>query len=446
MFRLRFILEEFFRSFRKSLFKDILLMLIFSISIVMAVILCSYYFDMGERYSEINQHIDDSEWHNLETLTESRDYLESFSTVTGCRNVMNYYEAIADSEQYPMLSVNSSQNVYMREDDVKNFFGDRDYFSFLYEGQTETVTGHFGDEICSMQSMKSAQVDLKAYRMFGLRTEEGEGFTEENMRIEHVSDAIPIVLGNDYKGIINIGDTMDIEFPFYVYPCRVAGILEKGATMPENGVTGGTVWLDSTILFPYGIRVSNDPDMPEELEKYAFLDYSALDFGVVCVMDDMSTAGVVSGYSELGREFGLPPVRVVGTSMGVNLLRKESSLTVKIMLILTIVLMCFAFYGLFVVFYDKIQTNIKAYGIYLMNGCSIFMILIPCLLEIAVILIPSIFVGRYIFSIQNIGGYKIDVIMREVCSMAAIIFIVGAGFITYIMRGIDTEHLIRDKE
>ena len=39
--KLKFILEEFYRSFKKSLFKDILLMIIFSISIVMAVILCS---------------------------------------------------------------------------------------------------------------------------------------------------------------------------------------------------------------------------------------------------------------------------------------------------------------------------------------------------------------------------------------------------------------------
>lgn len=445
MSKLRFILEEFFRSFRKSLFKDILLMIIFSISIVMAVILCSYYFDIGERYSETNNHIGDSEFYDLTTDIDE-DYFEGCSTVTGCRNVMNFYEAIADSEEYPLYSLNSQQQVYLREDDVKRFFGDKDYFSFRYDRQPEPLTGHFGDEICSMQAMKSAQVDVKAYRLLGLQTEEGEGFTEENIRIEHASDAIPIVLGNDYKGIINIGDTMDIEFPFNVFSCRVAGILEKGATMPEYGGSVDKVWLDSTILFPFGVRVLNDPDIPEELEKYSKLDYCALNNSIVCIANHTSESKVVSEYGEIGREYDLPPVYVWETSMGVNLLRKESSLTIKIMLILTIVLMCFAFYGLFAVFYDKIQANIKTYGTYLMNGCSVLMILIPFLLEIAVILAPSIFVGRYIFSVHNLEVYKIDVIMRVVCGMAAIIFMLGTGFVTYIMRGVDTEQLVRGKE
>lgn len=42
-----FMLEEFFRSFRKSVFKNLLLMLMFSISLVMAVIMCSYYLVSG---------------------------------------------------------------------------------------------------------------------------------------------------------------------------------------------------------------------------------------------------------------------------------------------------------------------------------------------------------------------------------------------------------------
>lgn len=447
MLKLWFILEEFFRSFRKGLFRDILLMIIFSISIVMAVILCSYYFDIGERYSELQQHLDDSRWYLLKVNMESNDFYESFSTVTGCRNVMNYYETIASSEEYPVISLCSDQKVYLREDDVKNFFGERDYYPFVDEGQPEAVLGHFGDEDCNMQAMRSAQVDVNAYRIFGLRTEVGEGFTEDNVTIQNSSDAIPVLLGNDYKGIIEVGDTIDIYYPFYVYTCRVEGILEKGASLPESGISqGGLFMLDSAILFPYGIRVLSDPEAAEELEKYACLDYKTLNNSAVRIMDDVTDAEIVSEYGGLGRKFDLPAVHVYGTSMGVDLLRRESSVTVKIMFILTIVLVGFAFYGLFVVFYDKIQANMSVYGIYLMNGCPVMMILVPYLLEVAVIMLPSIFVGRYVFRHENIGIYKIDVIMNAVYGMAAVVFIVGAVFISYIMRGVDTESLIRGKE
>ena len=49
MRKIRFMAEEFFRSFHKSLLKNLLLMVIFSISLVMTVIMGSYYFGLGER-------------------------------------------------------------------------------------------------------------------------------------------------------------------------------------------------------------------------------------------------------------------------------------------------------------------------------------------------------------------------------------------------------------
>ena len=48
--------QEFFRSFRKNLFKDIILMVIFSICSVMIVLMGSYYLDLGERYADSAQY------------------------------------------------------------------------------------------------------------------------------------------------------------------------------------------------------------------------------------------------------------------------------------------------------------------------------------------------------------------------------------------------------
>lgn len=448
MWKIKFVAEEFFRSFQKSLFKNILIMIMFSIGMVMAVLMCSYYFDVGDRYSDMTQHVGDSEWYNLELLSDGTEITDSFSTVTGCRNMMDYYEELSSLEDYPSFSLNTQQSVYVREQDIENLFNGKSYLNFLDEKQNEPVKAQFGEtEICFQQCLQSAQVDLNGYRMFGFRTEEGEGFTEKTMTIEKASDPIPILLGNDYKGMVKVGDVIDVGFWYYIYPCKVIGILEQGAALPENGqLNVGMIQMDSKILFPYGISVQKNPEDVGEIMRYAFLDYMTLEFAVVQAEEGENINELVEVFRNIGEKYQLPVPRIVGTSMGMNLLRKESSASVRIMLILTVALLGFSFYGLFVTFYDKIQSNSRIYGIYLMNGCSLGMIVVSCLLEIAVILLPSVFVGKFIFTVENMGVYRMDAVLRMVYMFTGVAFFAGALFLTYLMRGVDTEHLIRRKD
>ena len=53
MGKIKFMAEEFFRSFRKNLFKNVLLMAMFSTSMVMTVLMGSYYLDLEERHPEM---------------------------------------------------------------------------------------------------------------------------------------------------------------------------------------------------------------------------------------------------------------------------------------------------------------------------------------------------------------------------------------------------------
>ena len=451
MRRIRFIGEEFLRSFQKSLFKNMLLMAMFSISFVMAVLMCSYYFDIGDRYEETTQHIEDSTWYSLNYIMadyESNKVPDSFTTVAGCRNMMAFYEEISSLEQYPFFSLKDDQSVYIRDADLAGFVGGHDYAGFLQEDQREAACGYFTeDETCLLWCFQGAQIDLPAYRMFGLRTVEGEGFTEENMTIWRASDSIPILLGNDYQGIVEVGTAIDISYWGYAFPCRVAGILERGLSLPPFGKMDMSMTsMDSRIVFPHGIRIREQPVNVDDIRRYAFNDYIAVEDGTVRLADGMEVSDLVGTYRDIGEKYGIPPAQVVGTSVGMDLFRRESAASVRNLLILTVALLCFTFYGLFVTFYDKIQSNRRNYGIYLMNGCSLSMILIPCLLEVAVILLPAVFVGRTVFTVENMGVLPVEVTVRAIYPLAGAAFLVGAGFLTYLMRGVDTEQLIRQKE
>lgn len=48
MGKIKFMAEEFFCGFRKNLFKNILLMVMFTTSLLMTILMGSYYLDLGE--------------------------------------------------------------------------------------------------------------------------------------------------------------------------------------------------------------------------------------------------------------------------------------------------------------------------------------------------------------------------------------------------------------
>ena len=274
-------------------------------------------------------------------------------------------------------------------------------------------------------------MDLRAYELFGLKVQEGEGFTEQNTQLASPSMPVPVLLGSSYKGIINIGDSMEACLWDDVFPCRVAGILENGETVPESGrLDNGACPLDSCIIFPLGLRLAGGSQELGDMKKFAFLDALALDCATAQVKEGEANRQAAVFY-EMGKSYGLPAVHLIGTSLGMELFRKESASSVRMLLILTLTLVCFAFYGLFVTFYDKISSNRRAYGIYLMNGCPLPLILAPCLLEAALILLPSILLAKAVFTYENIGmAYRMDVAVQMACGFAGLAFLIGAGFIT----------------
>lgn len=443
--------EEFFRSFRKNLFKDLLMMVIFSICFVMVVLMGSYYLDLGERYSDAAQYYEENGiWYRagLEFFKDRSEVLSYLDTISGCQKVMAYYENVRNMESHPLMSVMTAQPMLMKESVVTNKFGDKNYKRFVNDNR-DSFMANFGDEGCSVLEMKSAQLDFRAYQLYGLKTENGVGFTETNTTLKSISEVIPVILGNEYKGIFSVGDMVDICMAGteYVYPCKVAGILEKGTQIPENGYyTQDMVLLDSYIIFPYGICVEKDDMVKlEEIKKYAFLDIVALENSSVQVGDEKEFNELVLSYQDIGLESHLPPIRLYDASMGLDLLRRQSAFSVRVMLILTITLSCFVFYSLFVAFYDKIQSGKRTYGIYLMNGCSVGMILLPCLWEAAIILLPALFVCRWVFT--NVGAdINIEAIMRAGYCVVGMSFLISSVFLVFLMKGVNTEHLIRQKD
>lgn len=315
MGKIKFMAEEFFRSFRKNLFKNVLLMAMFSTSMVMTVLMGSYYLDLEERHPEMPSYKENGTWYFIGVLEDTMEMESGIDTIQGCQNIMEYYERLHDSEEHPISSVSTANDCYVKEDDLRDLFGKAGCDNFISEDNPGAMTTCFGSaaegDMCSVLAMKCAMLDNTAFEIFGLQTEEGEGFTKSNLTLQNASDPVPVLLGHEYKGILSVGDRIEIAFPDYAYSCRVAGILEKNSMIPRNGSgLEDMVILDYHIIFPYTIRLSEDTGHLEDIAKYAARDLQALTFNtsMVWAEDEKDFRDVVTLFRDIGNEYDFPPM------------------------------------------------------------------------------------------------------------------------------------------
>ena len=65
-----------------------------------------------------------------------------------------------------------------------------------------------GDGVYHGVAVKSVQISRAAYELFDLRTELGEGLTEENTTFSSSSRPLPLIFGNNYKNAVSSGRTV----------------------------------------------------------------------------------------------------------------------------------------------------------------------------------------------------------------------------------------------
>lgn len=452
MGKIRFVTEEFFRSFQKSLIKNILLMVMFLICILMIAIMSSYYLDLGESGKNSDSAVNygnDGIWYGLSLpLGDSGEYEERLVTMDGSINVMNYYNRVCSIPNHPIMSVNTTQTLLLRESECDPLFQKEDYKKFQPEDMESGVGTEIGGVSDTYMPFKSAQFDVRAYNFFNLKTSKGEGFTADNTTIKNEDEPIPIVLGDLYDGIISLGSQMNIAIngcTDYLFKCKVVGFLERNSKVPDFGYSDQEmISLDSYIIFPYGIKTAYDIKDKKDIAGYAYLNTRALWNSQILLSDSGELREVVELVRNLGNEYDLPPLKLGTASFGLNLLRKESASQIRLMLIITVFLVCFTFFALFMTIYNKIQENRRVYGIYIANGCSISMIVIPFVIELAIILAPSLFVCKWILNEKTLWIYaNYGVIIRYIYCLIAGSFVIGVAALRFIIRGINIEQLLK---
>ncbi|MBE5936802.1 MAG: hypothetical protein E7265_02095 [Lachnospiraceae bacterium] len=453
MGKIHFIFDEFFRSFQKGIINNILLMIMFSICITMTVLMSSYYLDLGERTSDsVSNYDEDGTWYNIRF--EGQDWIEvekSFETAKDSQKVMDYYKEVYSIPSHPVMSINTIQQILLIEEECDKYIPEDKVR--MFEPQ-DFPGGSFGAKIDGVdeeyRQFKAIHCDTDAYEYFGFKTVKGEGITRDNTTLNSPSDELPVVLGSSYSEFMDVGTKLRIAIDGtdYLFNCKVVGILEQGSKVYNFGSSGqGLMSLDSHIIFPCGINLNFETTDNNVLARYAYVNYHSLETCQMMFHYNTEFREIAELFSQIGDKYNLPPMSSTGSSMGQRLFRKEAVGNIRIMLIISICLVCFTLFSLFLIIHNKIKNNQEIYGIYLMNGCSTSMITIPFMMEIAAIIIPSLILGKCIFGQEMSSVYfNADVIINAVYMVVLAAYLLGVAFLVCIMRGVDTEKLIKNGE
>lgn len=307
-----------------------------------------------------------------------------------------------------------------------------------------------GREVCGFAN--TYQFDYLSEKHFDFQVSEGSLLTEEDF-VHGWGEEIPVLLGHDYAGHLDVGDTLDNYLLGYQCRFRVAGILEKGTSVltdqmvsgvDENGY-GTPLILDNAALIPY-LEITDAPRTEDEA-YFLRANYEGIrQTGIIAVDRDTPRAEVSRMEKDMCEIFtknGIYPVNVSGSTYGVDVFKTESQKTMQILLGVSVLIGVISIFGICMSVIAKLNRNLHRYGIELMNGQSPGPIIGAFLTEIFLVIAAAMIFN--IWKYADLMRWNL-MFLWMILGMAFLSVLIVAAVFTWKLRKVDIEEIIRNGE
>ncbi len=192
---------------------------------------------------------------------------------------------------------------------VQDFRGD-DRFDVGY-GTEYTLNGKYQDESGrSVQDIKSIQLNETAFEFARLSVQDGKPIDWD--AVDWASGRIPVLLGNEYRGVYELGQRLTGSVILQEQELEVVGFLEPDSAMYFRGEANH--YLDDTVIVPYpptlaGLdRAALDRLDPELFARLVFQVLNA----DLAVDRSLDFGGVVARLDEIGDDTGFRSYTLLG--------------------------------------------------------------------------------------------------------------------------------------
>lgn len=227
----------------------------------------------------------------LDSLAEGDAFAEFRESPQKLTQLADFYHELNSNSTLKHLSV------FNQSLPVRNFTGGP---TFEHGYGTELATaGAYYDEVLggTATPATSVQLNRSAYEFYQLDVAAGQSI--DFSTVDYSSGTIPVVLGSDYAGVYDIGDTLTASLYFQKFDLRVVGILERSAAVYFDGDINH--YLSNAIVVPYPDRI---PAITPENQYFCGILSFAMLGGTLAAPQDTSAEEVLNLLGQISDRTG----------------------------------------------------------------------------------------------------------------------------------------------
>ncbi len=240
------------------------------------------------------------------------------------------------------------------------------------------------------------QASENIFELFDLTLQEGS-FPAAESYVYMKGKPVEIVMGAAFRPYFKVGDTIAIQWISEEVELAVAGFLDEGLTIPDQGGRG-EARLDHWLVFP---SFEQAGDMGETLWRQHFADKA-----YPMLLSDMDLVTVDEYVNRIALRVDVPLARVDQISMA-HPMPAGSGTFQSQALTLAVVLLAITTVAVTIVILSGVEfrTNFPVYAIYLMTGSAPGHIFLIYALEKILMMIPAFLIALPIAKRAYITGF-----------------------------------------
>lgn len=330
-----------------------------------------------------------------------RNYIQnSVNKADGMDRMYKLYTFLRENNDFSVCSQGST-NIIIKDftDKDKFYYGtaDKKYLNNPYPN----IEGHFSN-------IKGFYVDDGYVKEFPLEVSSGRTFEEQ----DYSSEDMPVILGSEYKGIYNVGDTFD----YFDYTNKKIRKLEVIGILKSNTYSfsmGEAQSLDNFVIYPYQTITPSTSNK----EMYdGWINHCT----VITNDKDKALEEIRKESSDLELyNFRLNSWK----SMTIRLIQSNSEEAMKSIL-LSIAIFLFVSVGIVAVQLNRIKSSLREFGIHLLSGARKRDIEERIILSTIMYVIIGSVLGTYFGYVTNKQIYDTRVILFIIPIMILLMIII----------------------
>lgn len=227
----------------------------------------------------------------VDTLTESDAFSQFRESRESLDSLGAFYSALDDRTDLNYLS-SFNQNVPVQD------FAGGDTFDAGF-GMPSGVRGPYTDPISGheFRDVKSIQMNRDTFDFYRLGLASGDSIPWEG--VDYRSERVPVLLGSNYQGVYEIGDTLQANLYSKDFTFEVSGFLEPASSMfYKNEIN---FYLDDYLLVPYPPQL----DGFDEADQFFYgILYFAMVNADITASKDLTTDEVLEEIFTVSRDTG----------------------------------------------------------------------------------------------------------------------------------------------